>query len=745
MIIPAVAYRTNIFVVEAFHYPGMEQPSERWRRDFPQVPERIAGLVDLAYNLWWSWNPAAITVFSRLNPQAWVESIHNPVRMLSELPPETLRAAAKNPRYLRYYDIVMSRFRHDLVRTDSWYAEHFNSHRGTSIAYLSAEYGLHHSLPFYAGGLGFLAGDHLKESSDLGVPLVAVGFMYSEGYLHQHIAPDGWQEDIREQLNRDAAPITRVMYNHDEQLVIRVPFIDPPVHAAVWRVDIGTIPLYLLDTDIDQNDPFNRRISHRLYSGDKELRLRQEIVLGIGGSYMLDILGIRPAIIHVNEGHPGFALLERIREQVSSGMSYAEATEYVRNTSIFTTHTPVPAGQDAFPHALMDKYFSLYYPLLGTDRNTVLSLGASPRDPPGLFNMTACAIRLSAFSNGVSRRHGEVAREMWSGIFPGTDAASVPIRHITNGVHLRTWLDPRLQLLFNRYFSPLCPAWLKENDNPRVWELIDEVPDEDLWAVHMQLKRTLVNRIREYKRLRWVSEGAAPLNVVSGGALLDPRALTVGFARRFSTYKRADLIFHDPERFMRIVNNRWRPVQIVFAGKAHPDDDEGKQLIRKIFRYSHEQDFGGRVAFVEDYGEQMAQILVHGVDVWLNNPLPPSEACGTSGMKAGINGVPHVSILDGWWVEGFNGINGWAFGEGSEGTDRNAADAAQLYDILEREIVPLYYAVSQDGFPHMWVKKMKEAIRSTAPRFSSRRMLKEYVRLGYDPAITWALRKAAEK
>jgi starch phosphorylase len=716
----------------------MDLVSDRYRRDFPHVPERIAGLVDLAYNLWWSWNPASTTVFSRLNSQAWVESIHNPVRMLADLPAEVLIEASKNPRYLRHYDIVMSRFRQELSQKNSWYTEHFSENGKSTIAYFSAEYGLHHSLPFYAGGLGFLAGDHLKQSSDLGLPLVALGFMYSEGYLHQHIGNDGMQENIREQLNRDAAPIKRVMYNHDDQLVVRVPFIDPPVYVAVWRVDIGAIPLYLLDTDIPENDPANRVISYRLYTGDHEQRLRQELVLGIGGSYVLDILGIRPTIIHVNEGHPAFALFERIREKVSGGMSFESAADYVRKTSVFTTHTPVPAGQDTFLHTLMDKYFSRYYPLLGADRRAILDLGNAPHDPPGLFNMTAFALRLCGFRNGVSKRHGEVARRMWGGLFPRVDDGSVPIRHITNGVHVPTWLDPRMQLLLNKYFSPYCPRWRTESDSPLVWEMIDEIPDEELWAVHMQLKRKLMNRIREQKRRKWVNEGTDPVNIVSGGALMDPGALTLGFARRFSTYKRADLIFRNPERFRRIVNNRWRPVQIIFAGKAHPDDYEGKQLIRKIFGYSHRQDFGGRVAFVEDYGEQMAQHLVHGVDVWLNNPLPPHEACGTSGMKAAVNGVLHLSVLDGWWVEGYNGINGWAIGNAAGGKDRDSDDARQLYDIIEREIVPLYYTVSPDGFPHMWVKKMKEAIRSTAPWFSARRMLKEYIRQAYDPALSFA-------
>ena len=716
--------------------------SERMQREFPHVPERISGLVDLAYNLWWSWNPAVKMVFKQLNPRAWIESIHNPVKMLKELPEETLINASKNPRYLRHYDIVMSRFRHELHQKNSWFTEHFSySNRRSPIAYFSAEYGLQHSLPFYAGGLGFLAGDHLKECSDLGVPLFAVGFMYSEGYLHQHIGSDGWQENIQEVLNRDAAPITRVMYNHDNQLVVRVPFIDPPIYVTVWKVQVGTISLYLLDTDIKENDPANRAITHRLYTGDRELRLKQEIVLGIGGNYVLDILGIRPSVIHLNEGHPAFALLERIRENVADKMSFEEASYRVRETTIFTTHTPVPAGHDAFPHSLMDKYFSHYYSLLGTDRDSILRLGHMPQDPEGLFNMTAFALRMSAFKNGVSEKHGEVSRQMWRPLWPEVPKEQVPIGHITNGVHVPTWLDPKMELLLNKYFSPSCPNWLDEHDSPRVWEMIDEIPDEELWSVHLQLKRKLVNRIREHKRRKWVGEGAEPINVISGGSLLDPNALTIGFARRFSSYKRADLIFTDIERLKRIVNDRWRPVQIIFAGKAHPADDTGKKILQNVYQYAHRQDFGGRIAFVEDYGEQLAQYLVHGVDVWLNTPIPPMEACGTSGMKASLNGVIHMSILDGWWIEGFNTKNGWAFGDTVPEHNRDRADAERIYEILEREVVPLFYTNSDDGIPHMWVKKMKEAIKTNAPRFSARRMVKEYVSRGYVPALAFAEEK----
>jgi starch phosphorylase len=419
-------------------------------------------------------------------------------------------------------------------------------------------------------------------------------------------------------------------------------------------------------------------------------------------------------------------------------MSFAEASRRVRETTIFTTHTPVAAGHDMFPHSLMDKYFSHYYPLLGIDRNTFLAMGYFSQDPPGLFNMTAFALKMSVFNNAVSKRHGEVARRMWQPLWPDSTEEKIPITHITNGVHVPTWLDPKMILLLNKYFSPSCPYWLDERDSPLVWDMLDEIPDEELWAVHLQLKRKLVNRIREHKRRKLAAEGADPLNVVSGGMVLDPNALTIGFARRFSTYKRADLIFQDIERLKRIVNNRWKPVQIIFAGKAHPADDEGKRIIQKIYQYTYRQDFGGRIAFVEDYGEQMAQYLVHGVDVWLNNPLPPMEACGTSGMKASLNGVIHLSILDGWWIEGYNGINGWAFGNNVHDGNRDQADASQIYDLLEREVVPLYYLVSDDGIPHMWVKKMKEAIKSNAPRFSASRMVKEYLKMAYGPALDCA-------
>lgn len=700
--------------------------------NFSHVPDRISGLVDLAYNLWWSWHPEARILFKELNRQAWRECLHNPVKMLRVIPPEYLERAATNEQYLHRYDIIMYLFRRYMGSANGWFHEQYPAREHLTIAYFSAEYGLHHSLPFYAGGLGFLAGDHLKECSDLHVPMVAVGFMYSEGYLHQDIRNDGWQDAIRVTLDRDAAPVTRVKNTAGGQMVVRVPFFDPPITAAVWKVQVGRIPLYLLDTDIEENSPQNRTISSYLYSSDREERLRQEIVLGIGGRKVLQELGVEYSAIHLNEGHPAFALLERVRERVEKGMSFAEAREQVRGTSVFTTHTSVPAGHDVFPVALMDKYFGQYYPRLGLDREAFLALGAM-RDNAD-FNMTALALRMSGFYNAVSRRHAEVTRGMLCDFRPDRSDCEIPFDVITNGVHLCTWLNPRMRLLFNTTMNPACPHWEQEHDNPELWELIDEIPDRELWETHFWLKAKLINRIREMKRRKWAAWQDTSENLVAEGLMLNPAVLTIGFARRFSTYKRADLIFHDLERIKRILTNRWRPVQIIFAGKAHPADDEGKRILQKIYRFAQQPEFAGRIAFVEDYGEQTAQYLVHGVDVWLNNPLPPMEACGTSGMKAAINGVLNLSIADGWWPEGYNGKNGWIFGEETPDGDRDAADARAIYDLLEKEIIPLYYAAGMDGIPYGWVKMMKESIKSIAPRFSARRMVGEYVH-NYYPAM----------
>ena len=713
----------------------MEDPRQS---KFTHIPGRLSGLVELAYNLWWSWHPEARILFKQIDQQAWKESVHNPVKMLQDIPPEFLDSVLANPEYMRRYDIIMNRFRQYMERRNGWFTERFPKGRSLTIAYFSAEYGLHHSLPFYAGGLGFLAGDHLKECSDLGVPLVAVGFMYSEGYLHQHVLPDGWQDNITEVMDREAAPITRVLDSLGNQLTIRVPFIEPAIYVAVWKVEVGKIPLYLLDTDLPDNEPAHRSISHRLYTENIERRLLQEIVLGIGGRRVLTELGIEFSALHLNEGHPAFAQLERIRELVQKGVSFERALSQVKGTSVFTTHTPVASGNDIFPFHLMGKYFASYYHALGIDQDTFFKLGHHPCDVTAGFNMTAFALRTTEFHNAVSRKHGVVTRRMWHCLWPDTPEESIPIDSITNGVHLPTWLNPKMGELFSQYFYSVNPHWRQDHDVAELWELVDEIPDSELWTTHMWLKTKLFNRIRERKRINWETHLKEPVNLAADGLMLNPSVLTIGFARRFSTYKRADLIFHDLDRLKRIMNNRYRPVQIIFAGKAHPADDEGKRILQRIYRFAQQPEFGGRIGFVEDYGEQMAQYLVHGVDVWLNNPVPPMEACGTSGMKASLNGVINLSILDGWWLEGFNGRNGWAFGAETPAGSRDASDAAELYDILEKEVVPLYYDTSITGIPHGWVKMMKESIRSNSARFSARRMVKEYVNHYYPPLLTCA-------
>ena len=709
-----------------------EELMERIRKQFPHLPNRLLGLGEMAENLWWSWHPAARMVFKSLNRQAWKENLHNPDKTLKELPRERLAEAAQDPDFLRHYDLVLSQFRKYQEKGVCSMLRTVCKQDTPGIAYFSAEYGLHHSLPFYAGGLGFLAGDFIKECSDLQVPLVAVGFMYPEGYVLQRIREDGWQENLDQPLDREAASINKVLNAKGEQMVVKVPVIEPPIHVSVWKVDVGRIELYLLDTDIEINDPWNRSISSRLYAGDIEQRLRQEIVLGIGGMEVLEYLGIKHSILHLNEGHAAFALLERIRDRVQAGKSFADAMKMVSDTTIFTTHTPVKAGHDVFPFELMGKYFEEYCLALGLEHDSFLQLGLHPDEPQSGFNMTAFALRLAGNRNGVSKKHGEVTRRMWRNLWPDAEEDKVPIEYVTNGVHVPTWIEPKMELLFNKY---LGPNWLDEHDNPYIWELVDEIPDTELWDTHMWLKIKLIDAIRERARRRWTEDRLNPSLMVSGGTLLDPTVLTIGFARRFTTYKRADLIFYDMKRLKKILTDRWQPIQIIFAGKAHPADDPGKRILQRIVNMARDPEYGGRIAFVEDYGEQFAQYLVHGVDVWLNNPLPPMEACGTSGMKAGLNGVPSLSILDGWWHEGYNGNNGWAFGAETPEGSRDKADAEAIYSLLEEKIIPLFYRAGNHGISPEWVSMMKESIKVCGARFSTRRMVTDYINKFYIKAL----------
>jgi starch phosphorylase len=699
---------------------------------FTNLPERIRGLERLSYNLWWSWHRRAREMFPALDLQAWRESDHNPLRMLALLPQETLDRAARDPEFLENYDAVMAEFDANIASHTGWFTGEYGT-PAAPLAYFSAEYGFHHSLPLYAGGLGVLAGDYIKECSDLAIPVVAVGLIYSRGYLSQRIRDDGWQEDNETVLDRSDDPVTLVLDKNNEPLKVLVPFFDPPVHVLVWRADIGRVPVYLLDTELETNQPWDRAIAHRLYTNDSEQRLRQEIVLGIGGMHVLKALGIEPAAVHINEGHPGLAFLERVRALVAKGATFEDAIARIRATSVFTTHTPLSAGTDVFPFPLIEKYFSSHYAEFGTDRDGLLRLGTNPLNPDAGFNMTVFALRMSKFCNAVSKKHAEVARAMWQPVWPALKEKDVPIEGITNGVHLLTWMDPLwLQPLFDEYVGP---GWVRDQDLPKMWERVEKIPDEKLWHTRLRLKILLIDKINERARQLWQNKEARAESVIAFGALLDPEILTIGFARRFTSYKRPDLILHDLERLKRLLINPLQPVQIIFAGKAHPSDVGGAQLIQKVFNLAKDPEFAARIAFIEGYDQHMAQQMVRGVDVWLNNPLPPLEASGTSGMKAGANGVPSLSILDGWWLEGYNGANGWAFGDEPIEGDRTAADADALYRLLEEKVVPMYYRRSDDEIPHEFVGVMKAAIKSVAPEFSAMRMAKEYVKQFYVEAL----------
>lgn len=700
----------------------------------PDLPAPIEGLESLAYNLWWSWHRPAWQLFRVLNPHAWRESDHNPIRMLAMLTEDMLGEAAQSESFLQQYEAVMQSFERAATADGGWFSRQYDE-PGGPVAYFSAEYGLHSSLPVYAGGLGVLAGDYLKECSDLAVPIVAVGIIYAGGYVHQRIREDGWQEEVEEEVDRSYHPIRRVRDEEGAPLTVRVPALDPPVHVGVWEVRVGQVRLYLLDPDLERNRPWDRSIAGRLYVSDPEQRLRLEMVLGLGGMQVLRTLDVEPAALHLNEGHSFLAVVERIRPLVEEGAAFEDALDRMRPSTIFTTHTPVPAGSDVFTFRLMTTHLGTYLSELRAGRDAFLELGSNPADADAGFNTTVFALRTAGFRNGVSRRHGEVAREMWNHLWPEVGQEDVPIEAITNGVHLpswlnATWLQPRLD-------ESLGGSWIEEQDEADTWDGVDEIPDDVLWEVHQDLKSDLLAEIDSRARAQWHEARVPAPNAIAFGALLDPEALTLGFARRFTGYKRPDLILHDMERFKRLVTDPLRPVQVIFAGEAHPDDVEGKRLIQKIFQVAQDPAFAGRIGFVEDYDQELATYMVHGVDVWLNNPVPPMEASGTSGMKASINGVPNLSVLDGWWIEGYDGENGWAFGD-TEATDeeeRRAQDAEALYRVLEEEIVPRYYERSDGGAPHEFVKVMREAIKTVAPRFGTRRMVKEYVRLLYAPAL----------
>lgn len=712
---------------------------ENFHVELPNIvtlPRRINRLGELAYNLWWAWNPDAQILFSQINRTLWNQVSHNPVAFLHQVDRPRLNAVTNDRLFLGQYDRVMARFDEYMHAEQTWFATTYPEWVNHQIAYFSFEFGLHESLPVYAGGLGVLSGDHLKEASDLGMPLIGVGFIYNQGYFSQKITEDGWQETSNLYLDFDKMPILPVYDDQGKpfQIFIRLPGRN--LHARIWQVQVGRVPLYLLDTNVEDNSPTDREMTARLYSNDPEVRITQEILLGIGGVRLLHQLGYNPTAWHMNEGHSAFLSVERAREMMAQGMNFEQAVEAIRTGNIFTTHTPVPAGNDQFPLWLIDKYFFQAWPVLGLSRDQFIDLARHTQPWGETFSMPVLALRLSNHSNAVSELHGHVSRDMWNFLWPDRRVEDVPISHITNGVHAGTWLARRMGLLFERY---LGADWKERMDDPNLWAQVESIPDGELWAVRQHLKRKLMLFINERARQQWLSGGVHPVQVVAGGVLLEPYALTIGFARRFATYKRGYLILRDLERLIRLITNAEMPVQIIFAGKAHPADEPGKLIIQQVYRAVKDHKTGGRLVFLEDYDMNMARFLVQGVDVWMNTPRRPNEASGTSGMKAALNGVLNFSVLDGWWHEAYNGNNGWAIGTEKDISDpnlRDDLDSASLYDVLENELIPLYYENrSSAGIPTEWISRVKESIRTLAPQFTTRRMVKEYMKDMYLPAL----------
>jgi glycogen phosphorylase len=701
----------------------------------PRIPERLRRLPELATDLWWTWNPKSREVFRRLDYTLWRQTAHNPVLMLRLISEEMLDLATKDERYIGIYDAAVDALDRARSAKDTWWHRRFPEASGP-IAYFSAEFALHQSLPIYAGGLGVLAGDHCKEASDLGIPLVGVGFMYPQGYFHQTVSAEGWQQEIYERLNWTDAPIEPAIGPDGKPCIVAVPLGSRTVLVSVWQVLLGRVKLYLLDTDLEENAPWDRELSARLYGGDRETRIQQEIILGIGGVRALKALGIAPGVWHLNEGHAAFVVLQRIRDHIEQGQSFEAALQEVRRSTMFTTHTPVPAGHDAFPFNLVETHLAGAWGTLGAYRDAFLALGHYDNGGGPLFNMTALALRTAGTVNGVSKLHGQVTRDMWGPIWPGVPDDRRPVGFITNGVHIPTWVSSELTTLFDHH---LGPEWRERHDDAELWSRILAIPDEELWAARAALRNYLFAFIRERARSRWKEERVSAARVVAAGTLLDPNALTIGFARRFTGYKRPELIFYNVDRLVSILNARRRPVQIVFAGKAHPADETGKHHLQQVYRRAIDPMFAGRIAFVDDYDLHVAHFLVQGCDVWLNNPRKPLEASGTSGMKASVNGVPHLSIGDGWWAEGFTGQNGWLIQGRASYDDPGAVDAADadaLYTLLESEVVPAFYDRDGSGIPRRWLAIVRQAILTVTPQFSARRMVKQYADTMYGPAMT---------
>jgi len=705
----------------------------------PSLPEPLKNLKVIVNNMFWSWHTEITDIFRRIDYDLWKQHLHNPVKLLGTVSQARLEDLAASEGFV--YQLQQAKAKLDeSLRAPTWFDKIYDKDPKPLIAYFSAEFGIHECLPIYSGGLGILAGDHLKSASDLGVPLVGVGLMYQKGYFRQYLNTDGWQQEHYIANDFHNMPIELVRKKSRRPLTVSVQFPGRSVIAQIWKASIGRVDLYLLDTNVPPNSPQDRLITKALYGGDVEMRICQEMILGIGGLKALFAMAIEPTVCHMNEGHAAFMTLERIRKLRSAkSMTFEEAAEAAKAANVFTIHTSVSAGNDEFKPELIDKYFGHYYGKLGVNRKQFLALGRlDPDDDNESFKMPVLAIRMSACRNAVSQLHGKVTRKIWARLWPDLPADEVPIRAITNGVHSKTWLSAELNSLYERY---LGSNWSGEAVDKSIWQNIDQVPDEELWRIHQRCKERLVGFTRQRLKRQMQRRGAFHADLAWAEEVLDPEALTIGFARRFATYKRGNLLLRDAQRLTKLLTDADRPVQIIFAGKAHPKDTQGKDIIRQIVHFASQHGIRRRMVFLENYDIDIARYLIQGVDVWLNNPRRPMEASGTSGMKAAINAILNISTLDGWWCEGYTPEGGWIIGAGEEYDDAEYQDTVEsqaIFNLLENEVVPLFYARSADRLPRQWIRRMKNTIKWCAPRFNTNRMVAEYTRKFYNPAaVRW--------
>ena len=702
----------------------------------PQLPKRIEKLSKISNNLWWSWNTEFLRLFRKIDNDLWEKCGKNPVKFLKQVSQDRLEAVSKDLIFLHEYDKCVENFEDYMNSKDTWFANKYPDNKDDLIAYFSAEYGLDETIPIYSGGLGILSGDHLKSASDLGIPLVAVGLLYKNGYFHQKINGNGEQETEYHDIDLHDLPINPVKNENGDDLIIYLKFPKRRIYLKVWQINVGRVKLYLLDSDIEKNNPEDRDVTLRLYGGDQEMRIRQEIVLGMGGVNLLTrALKLEPTVYHMNEGHSSFLILELIKNVIKEKqVSFDVARDIVSSQTVFTTHTPVPAGNDIFPISLVEKYFKDFWPRLTISREEFLKLGMKPcKELENGFNMGILALKVAGKKNGVSKLHGAVSRELFADVWPEIAANESPIDYVTNGIHTCSWLAPSLKQLYNKY---LIPYWQDKIQYDYVWEKVRNIPDDKLWNVHQARKEKLLSIVKNNvtERLRRSGYNYEDINAIT--SKINPNALTIGFARRFATYKRATLIFKDLERITQILNNADRPVQLIFAGKAHPADKQGQDLIKFIHDVSMMPQFKGKIFLLENYNIAMSRYLISGVDVWLNNPRRPMEASGTSGQKASVNGVVNFSILDGWWAEGYNQKNGWRIGFNSDYESYEAqdvTDSQNIYETLEQKIIPAYYNKDKNGISKEWMDYMKESIVSTGGKYSTSRMLSDYTSKFYIP------------